>query len=266
MGSSDLGNAGRQALRAAHWPTAARRPAVRSIPLPPLRQHLQELRRRPDAGWILLRNALPLIGVYAFDWPAALAIFSYWLDGLLGIAAILLVLLPRALRESGAIRGAGPVKIAVGAVFTWLLLLGIVGLPYWIALIPLSGFTVVEQTWAALQNTPSLWLAFIATAITRYLDAAGRGYPDLPDRALKQTLRWDVYLLILRAIAMFMLLAHGLIAILLPVMALLLAYFEIWPERALGLVFGDPSRLHEHDPGGDTGRGADKRRSRRGRH
>jgi hypothetical protein len=33
-----------------------------------------------------------------------------------------------------------------------------------------------------------------------------------------------------------------------PLMALLLSYFEIWPERALGAVFGDPARLYEYDP------------------
>jgi hypothetical protein len=42
--------------------------------------------------------------------------------------------------------------------------------------------------------------------------------------------------------------AHGLAFILVPLMALLLSYLEIWPERALGAVFGDPSRLYEYDP------------------
>jgi hypothetical protein len=57
-----------------------------------------------------------------------------------------------------------------------------------------------------------------------------------------------VYLLVLRAMAMFSMAAHGLAFILVPLMALLLSYFEIWPERALGAVFGDPSRLYEYDP------------------
>jgi hypothetical protein len=70
----------------------------------------------------------------------------------------------------------------------------------------------------------------------------------MPDNQLKQRVRWDVYLLILRALAMFMMAAHGLAFILVPLMALLLSYFEIWPERALGAVFGDPSRLYEYDP------------------
>jgi len=42
--------------------------------------------------------------------------------------------------------------------------------------------------------------------------------------------RWDVYLLVLRAGAMFFMAAHGLAFILVPLMALLLSYFEIWPD------------------------------------
>jgi hypothetical protein len=49
---------------------------------------------------------------------------------------------------------------------------------------------------------------------------------------------------------MFIMAAHGLSFILVPLMALLLSYFEIWPERVLGAVFGDPSRLYEYDPDG----------------
>ena len=72
----------------------------------------------------------------------------------------------------------------------------------------------------------------------------------MPENELKQRARWDVYLLVLRAVAMFMMAAHGLVFILVPLMALLLSYFEIWPERVLGAVFGDPAKLYEHDPGG----------------
>jgi hypothetical protein len=53
---------------------------------------------------------------------------------------------------------------------------------------------------------------------------------------------------VLRALAMFMMAAHGLAFILVPLMALLLSYLEIYPERALGAVFGDPSRLYEYGP------------------
>ena len=78
------------------------------------------------------------------------------------------------------------------------------------------------------------------------------GYDRMPDKELKQLVRCDLYLLILRASAMFFMAAHGLYFILVPLMALLLSYPEIWPERALGAVFGDPSRLWEYDPGDPT--------------
>src|SRR6266436_1771958 len=58
----------------------------------------------------------------------------------------------------------------------------------------------------------------------------------------------EFYLLILRAMAMFIMAAHGVAFILVPLMDLLLSYLEIWPERSLGAVFGDPSRLWEYDP------------------
>jgi len=51
---------------------------------------------------------------------------------------------------------------------------------------------------------------------------------------------------------MFMMAAHGLYFILVPLMALLLTYLEVWPDRAIGAVFGDPSRLWEYDSGGPT--------------
>ncbi len=75
------------------------------------------------------------------------------------------------------------------------------------------------------------------------------GYDTMPDKELKQKVRWDLYLLILRAIAMFFMAAHVLYFILVPLMAVLLIYLEVWPERAIGAVFGDPSRLCEYNPG-----------------
>lgn len=62
-----------------------------------------------------------------------------------------------------------------------------------------------------------------------------------------------MYLLLLRGLAMFFL-ANGLIVVLVPLLALLLSYVEIWPGRVLGAVFGDPSKLHEYDPGSDESR------------
>ena len=65
-----------------------------------------------------------------------------------------------------------------------------------------------------------LWATFGGLALSHFWKALHLGYDALPDKELKQRVRWDVYLLVLRAIAMFMMAAHGLAFILVPLMAI----------------------------------------------
>ena len=231
-------------------PEKAGSAAPRPIAPPPLSQHLRELASRPHAWGVLARNLIPVVGIYAFGWSAALAVFNYWFDGLTALAAIVAAVIPRALRETqpksvGAMSSG--MNLVRGAV-TWIFLVGIVGLPYWIVLIPLHDLLLGNELRRELAHSPALWLTFGTLAAGHFWKAFQVGYDAMPDKELKQRVRWDVYLLILRAMAMFIMAAHGLAFILVPLLALLLSYFEIWPERALGAVFGDPSRLYEYDP------------------
>jgi hypothetical protein len=223
--------------------------ARRQIAPPPFSQHLRELASRPHAWGVLARNLIPVVGIYGFGWSAALAVFNYWFDGLTALIAIVTALIPRALRETRPKSvGAMSVKNLVGGAVTWIFLVGIIGLPYWIVLIPLHDLLLGDELRRQLAQSPALWLTFGALAAGHFWKAFQLGYDAMPDKELKQRVRWDVYLLILRAMAMFIMAAHGLAFILVPLMALVLSYFEIWPERALGTVFGDPSRLYEYDP------------------
>src|SRR5437870_13361675 len=223
--------------------------APRQIAPPPLSQHLRELASRPTAWGVLARNLIPVVGIYGFGWSAALAVFNYWFDGLSALAAIVAALIPRALRETQPKSvGATWAKNLVRGAVTWIFLVGIIGLPYWIVLIPLHDLLLSEQLRRELAHSPALWFTFGSLAAGHFWKAFQSGYDAMPDKELKQRVRWDVYLLILRAMPMFIMAAHGLAFILVPLMALLLSYFEIWPERALGAVFGDPSRLYEYDP------------------
>ena len=223
------------------------KPALRPIAPPPLWQHLREFASRPNAWTVLARNLIPVVGIYGFGWSAALSVFNYWFDGLTALAAIVAALVPRALRETRK-KSDGPVKMIFGGVLTWIFLVGIIGLPYWIVLIPLHDLLLSDELRRQIAQSPALWATFGSLAAGHCWKAFRLGYDTMPDKELKQRVRWDVYLLILRAIAMFMMAAHGLYFIIVPLMALLLTYFEVWPERVLGAVFGDPSRLHEYDP------------------
>jgi len=252
-------------------------PASRQIRPPPLSQHLREFAANPHAWAALGRNLIPVVGIYVFGWSAALSVFSYWFDGLIALAAIIAALLPRLLREmpppsheasadaklwrdrparqgrQGA-KVAGPMRKIVTGVVTWIILVGVVGLPYWIVLIPLHDMLLGHELRSELAHSLALWLTFGSLAVGHFWNAFRAGYDGMPEDQLKQRVRWDVYLLVLRAVAMFVMAGHGLYFILVPLMALLLTYMEVWPGRVLGAVFGDPSRLWEYDPDKKTRR------------
>jgi hypothetical protein len=221
----------------------------RQIAPPPLSQHLREFASNPDAWAVLARNLVPVVGIYALGWSAALAVFNYWFDGVTALAAIITVLVPRAMRETRQKSDdPGLLKRAFAAGLTWVVLIGVVGLPYWIVLIPLHDLLLGGELRQALASSPGLWCAFGSLAAGHVWKALRAGYDTLPDRELTQRVRWDVYLLILRAVAMFMMATNGFVLFMVPLMALLLTYFELWPERILGAVFGDPAKLYEYDP------------------
>jgi hypothetical protein len=220
------------------------------IALPPLSQHLREFAARRDAWLALARNLIPVVGIYAFGWSTSLAVFNYWFDGIAALAAITAAMVPRAMRETRppAITVVDRIEGVLLGVAVWAFLVAIVGLPYWIVLIPLNGILLSDELRQELLTTPALWVTFGVLAAGHFWKAFRVGYDTMPENDLKQRARWDLYLLVLRAMAMFMMAAHGLGFILVPLMALLLTYFEVWPERVLGAVFGDPSKLWEYDP------------------
>ena len=227
--------------------------ASRPIPLPPLSQHLREFGARRDAWLILARNLIPVVGIYAFGWSAALAVFNYWFDGISALAAIVAAMVPRALAETQKGEPTFESMVLKG-ILTWIFLVGIVGLPYWIALMPLQDLLFGSELWTQVARSPGLWLTFAVLAGGHFWKAFHAGYGTMPDNELKQRVRWDIYLLILRALAMFMMAGQGLVFVLVPLMAVLLSYFEIWPERVLGAMFGDPAKLYEYDPAEDEPR------------
>jgi hypothetical protein len=227
-------------------------PAQRQIRPPPVSQHLREFAANPHAWAVLGRNLIPVVGIYGFGWSAALSVFSYWFDGLTALAAIIAAVVLRLLREMPTKEVGGGIggkawKIFLG-VMTWIFLVVVIALPYWIVLIPLHHILLGHELRAQLAHSPSLWATFGSLAVGHFWKAFQAGYDTMPENELKQRVRWDVYLLVLRAAAMFLMAAYNLYLILVPLMALVLTYFEVWPERVLGAVFGDPKRLWEYDP------------------
>jgi len=130
---------------------------------------------------VLARNLIPVVGIYGFGWSAALAVFNYWFDGLYragcnrrrGDCAL-------AARGAAEIGAAAWVKNLVGGPVTWVFLVGIIGLPYWIVLIPLHGLLLGNELRRELAHSPALWFTFGSLAP----DISGRrfrsGYDAMP--------------------------------------------------------------------------------------
>src|SRR5438094_8005504 len=180
--------------------TASR--AVRPIAPPPLSQHLRELASRPHAWAVIARNLIPVVGIYCFGWSAALAVFNYWFDGLTALAAIVAALIPRALRETQP-KSVGAMSAAANLVrgaATWVFLVGIVGLPYWIVLIALHDLLLGNELRRQLAQSPALWFTFGSLAASHFWKAFRMGYDTISGKELKQRARWDIYLLILRSV------------------------------------------------------------------
>ncbi len=218
---------------------------------PSLAAHWRDLKARPGAWVVIARNLVPVVGVFAFGWSRSLVVFDFWFDGLIGLVAILTAIVPRTVRESYK-KGDNIGKMAVSAVLAWLILVAFVCLPYWIVLIPLGRYLLDPEMWQQIRSSPGLWATFGGIAGTQIVTAFRKGYGKLPEREMKQALRWDAYLLILKAMGMFVLGLHLPMVLMVPALVVLGTYLELWPASALGAVWGDPSRLHE-DPAGGTG-------------
>src|SRR4029453_12576354 len=120
--------------------------AGRPIAPPPLSQHLRELASRPDTWAVIARNLIPVVGIYGFGWSASLAVFHCSFEGLTGLIANGPGVIPRALGETRPKSvGAMSVKNLAGGVVTWIFLVGIIGLPYWIVLIPLHDLLLGDE-------------------------------------------------------------------------------------------------------------------------
>jgi len=136
---------------------------------------------RPDAWVVLARNMIPVVGIYAFGWSVVVSAFNYWFDGLTAVAAIVAAMIPRALRETQTKQDhATLVGNIFRGVFVWLLLVGVVGLPYWMVLIPLHDLLLGNELRRQLAQSPAshFWRAF------------RMDYDAMPDNELKQKVRW----------------------------------------------------------------------------
>jgi hypothetical protein len=95
-------------------------------------------------------------------------------------------LIPRALRETQSKSVGAMLAVAnlMRGVVTWIFLVGIVGLPYWIVLIPLDDLLLGEQLRRQLAQSPALWLTFGSLAAGHFWKRSNAATTRCPTRSL----------------------------------------------------------------------------------
>lgn len=231
-----------------------------------LDEHRAGVRGRRDVAWVVARNLIPVVGVVALDWSAQLALLNYWYDGYSALLAILAAITPSAVRSAPELARAGRLRRAATSIVVWALLAALLGMPYWLAL-AFTGLLHSEAVWQRVATDPWLWLTAALVFGFNLQHAVARRYAPRDERDLKQTLRWDVYLLVLRAVAMIWF-SMPVPALTVIALALVMIYLELFPAKALGAIWGDPDKLWmddaDHRRAEAAGRTRRKREQRRG--
>jgi len=205
-------------------------PARRAARTVPLAEYLRAFATQRQNWIVLARNLVPVAGVMLLGWSLTLTAFSYWLDGLAGLGAILAAVVFRGLLESRRVAGTGFLRLAFGGLLVWAILFGLFGIPYWLMLDPSKGVLDLGQLRAQMQESPLTWLSFAALVLGQFWRAFDHGYATLPEDELKRRGAADFGALLTRGVAMGVIARLGGSAWFVPAMALALSYIEIWPN------------------------------------
>lgn len=213
---------------------------------PPLpRSHLAPFREGSRAWLVLARNAIPVVGVHALGWSPAVAVFEIWFDGVTALAAMIaLHLRAFALTEPVFKIPAGiPADIGRRAQWgllltVWLLLLGLLAIPYWFALFFFNAGLFRPGFWAGLAGDPWLVLALLYVLASNIAEEFRRGYEGMSAAQARLEFNWDFSMHLAR-IGTLMVAGFFFGRYIIIPLALALSYIEIYPMRSLRLMGGD---------------------------
>lgn len=212
---------------------------------PAPRSHLAPFREGSRAWLVLARNAIPVVGVHALDWSPAVAVFEIWFDGVTALAAMIALHLRAFARTDPVAKipdGIPPEigrRVQWGLMLTvWLLLLGLLAIPYWFALFFFNAGLFRPGFWAALPGDPWLMLALLYVLASNVAEEFRRGYDTMGATQARLEFNWDFSMHLARIGAILFAAFFFGQYVIVP-LALALCYVEIYPMRSLRLMGGD---------------------------
>jgi hypothetical protein len=201
------------------------------------RSHLAPFRERPEPWLVLARNAVPAAGVLLFDWPVATGLFMIWFDGIAALAALFAL-------QIHAMRRADPSFTEVPAPVAFLVMMLILGIPYWFMLAAFAGIILPEGFWTSELREPLMLAALAAVLLANLVEEGRRGYAGMSKQQLRREFDWQFHMHLARVAAILLLMFFFRWKYFVVAAAFALAYVEIYPMRALRF-FGAADTLDE---------------------
>jgi hypothetical protein len=162
----------------------------------------------PRPWLVLARNAIPVIGVYGLGWSAAAVIFQIWFDGVAALGAMLaLHLRAFALTDAKAFRapaGLPPYVMPGMLAVVWLLLLLLLGLPYWFILLFFGSAVFGEGASGSLLESPGLVVALQFALVSNVIEESRPGYERMSVTEIRLEFHWDFSMHLARVAALML--------------------------------------------------------------
>lgn len=201
------------------------------------RSHLAPFREGPAPYLVLARNAVPAAGVLFFGWSASTGMFMIWFDGIAALAALFAL-------QIHAMRRADPKFAEIPAPVAWLVMMLILGIPYWFMLSALAGVLLPGSFWTTELREPVLLAALGAVLLANLIEEGRRGYAGMSPPELRREFDWQFHMHLARVAILLLLMLFFRWKTFVAAAALALSYVEIYPMRALRF-FGGADTLDE---------------------
>jgi hypothetical protein len=203
------------------------------------RTHLTVFAEGPRAWLVLVRNVMPVVGVFASGWPASIVVLAIWFDGVSALAVAVAASVRGFARNDPSMRG--------WALVSWVVVTGLFGIPYWFVIVAFGALTFESDFVGRLLITDAVGWTFAIIVITNTVEAALSGVHRMTDAQIRREFDWTVHTHLARVAAMILVLYFVSRAEALVVgLALALSYVELYPIRALRF-FGGTDTLSEEN-------------------
>jgi hypothetical protein len=195
------------------------------------RSHWAPFRESLRPWVVLVRNAVPVVGVYALGWSTSVTATQLWIDGASALTALVCFM------TIGFSRNDSTYKPTDWFIVPVLLL--IIGSPYWFMIVFL-GPVVFDGRYLPTDATrDAVIVTGAGTVAMNLIETWMRGYHRQPDAKNRRDFNWEYSIHLARCAAILMVGFFFRARVLIVALSIVLAYIEIYPMRALRFLGGD---------------------------